>query len=265
MSGLTVAADVRATCTDQSSNTTTYTLDPFGNPLTVTDALGNMTTYTRNDNSQVTEVVQPAVVNGTSTAAPTTVYGYDSDGNLHTERSPDGSTRTWTYTSYSTYGGDFDEVTEYTDGVGNETAYSYDTSTGDLLTTDQYANGTSPDDEGQGTGPETSDPITTDVYTQYSGSDSAPPAGLVASETDPDGFVSGTTYDPAGSPTGRLSGPDDRSGPSGVQRRGHRPPGPSATWPQRRGQFRNLRQWHDQRNVPGLSRLGRRRPWNDRG
>jgi YD repeat-containing protein len=202
---LTPTANIEATTTDESSNTTSETLDRFGDPLSETNALGNTTAYTLNDNSQVTEMVQPTVVNGASTAAPTTYFTYDSDGNLHTEESPDGSTQTWTYSSYATYGGDYDEVTEYTDGLGNDTVDTYGASTGDLLSSEQYVNGTTADNTGQNT-TAGGDPITTYVYTGSPGGGSTPPAGLVQSTTDADGYVTACSYDEAGNPTAESQG-----------------------------------------------------------
>ena len=181
---LTPTADIQATTTDESSNVTTYTLDQFGNPLTVTNALNNTTTYTRNNDGLVTEMVQPNVANDGSMTGPTTWYYYDSYGNLQSEQSPDGSTQTWTHTTYNTtYGGPDDVVTEYTDGLSNDTVYSFNTSTGDLLHSEQYVNGTTADNTGQNT-TSGGDPITSYVYTASPGRVPGRRPGWCTSTTD---------------------------------------------------------------------------------
>ena len=206
---LTPTSTLAATSTDESGNPTTYTLDRFGNPLTVTDALGNVTTYTCNANEQVTEIEQPAVSNGGVMTQPTTHYTYTfspSTGLLtnEVETDPDGSTQSWVYTTYNTYGGNNVVPTEYTNGDGDETVYTYSTSTGDLLQSEQYANGTYSDNTGQNTAIG-GDPITSYVYTPYVNGSSTP-GGLVSSTTNPDGDVTAYSYDPAGNPTAAYQG-----------------------------------------------------------
>ena len=131
-----------ATTTDESSNTTSYTLDRLRQSAHGDRRPGQHDHYTRNDNSQVTEMVQPAVVNGTSTAAPTTIrlryrrqsaHGaiarrIDPDLDLHELLRPTAAT--------------FDEVTEYTDGLGNETVYSLQHEHRRSALVEQDANGT---------------------------------------------------------------------------------------------------------------------------
>ncbi len=162
---LTPTLALAAANADESGDVTTCTLDRFGNPVTVTDALGNETSYTYNADEQVTEVQQPAVSNGGAMTTPTTNYTYDpSTGVLTGETDPDGSTQSWNITSYITYGGTDVVPTEYTNGVGDETVYTYNTSTGDLLQSEQYLNGTTSDNLGQNTAVG-GDPITSCVYT----------------------------------------------------------------------------------------------------
>ena len=116
---------VRGVETDQSGSPTLYTFDTFGDTTSVEDAPANTTVSLYSiddvDYGLVTEVVQPAVMNGGSAAYPTTYYSYYSDTNeLDTEESPDGSTQTWnSYTTYDTYGGPDEQVTSYTNGLGD--------------------------------------------------------------------------------------------------------------------------------------------------
>ena len=94
--------------------------------------------------------------------------------------------------------------TEYTNGDGDETVYTYSTSTGDLLQSERYANGTCSDNTGQNTAIG-GDPITSYVYTPYV-NESSTPGGLVSSTTNPDGDVTAYSYDLAGNTTAADQG-----------------------------------------------------------
>jgi RHS repeat-associated protein len=212
---LVPSTTVRGVETDEAGAPTVYTFDTFGDATSVEDALGNITVSEFNCNGLVTETIAPSVINDGSPANPTTDFTYNTcTDELSSETAPDGSTQSWTYATYMTPGGPDEVVTLYTDGRGNETAYSYDgtdvedvlTGTADLLSSEQYANGTSANNEGQDMTADGSDPITTYVYTQYSDGDEAPPAGLVLSTTDPDGDITASTYDAAGNPTATYQG-----------------------------------------------------------
>jgi YD repeat-containing protein len=204
---LTPVSAVAATTTDESSNVASETLNRFGDPIDVTNALSATTSYTRDDNSLVTEMVQPAVDNGGTMDNPTTYYTYDAYGSIASEEAPDGSTQTWTNTlETATYGGPDDVVTEYANGLGHKTLYSVSASTGDSLSSEQYANGTSANDLGQNTAADGGDPINSFVYTTGSGWNASAPLGSVASTTDPDGYVSAYTYDAAGNETTEYKG-----------------------------------------------------------
>ena len=108
---LTPTSALAATTTDESGNTTTYTLDRFGNPLTVTDALGNVTTYTCNADEQVTEVQQPAVEQRRRDDGADHDYNYTyspSTGVLTNESRPTARSEldpAWDYTTCATAGG----------------------------------------------------------------------------------------------------------------------------------------------------------------
>ena len=112
---LTPSSAIVATTTDQSHATTTYTLDQFGNPLTVTDALGHETIYARDANGLVTAMYRPdpttgiTVASSSDPAEPVTTYDYDAYGNLISEMLPDGTQET------SIYAYDTDASTARTD------------------------------------------------------------------------------------------------------------------------------------------------------
>jgi len=145
-----------------ATNTTSYSLDQFGNRLTSTDANGNTTTNT-----------------------------YDSIGNLLTRTNTVGSnnlTRTYTYNS-------FGEVLTSTDPLGHTTTNTYD-SLGNLLTT------TTPSPGGTTSGSVTTltydtkgellavkDPLNNTTSVAYI------PAGLISTITDAQSKVTTYTYD----------------------------------------------------------------------
>ncbi len=215
---------------DQSRSPTIETFNGVGAPTSVENALGQTTInqYVELDDSTVetdlvSNIYRPDPATGTASTSdsdsPETSISYDDYGQPASETSPDGSTEYWTtgsadsstaatitYAGLSGVYGLYDETTFYQDGLYNQTAYLYATDTGDLIKTQQYASGSSsdPNDEGQNTTPG-GDPITTDVYTGDPGGD-GPPAGLIASETNPDGGVSAFSYDNAGSQTATFQG-----------------------------------------------------------
>ncbi len=104
-------------CLLQQTTATTY--DDDGNALTVTDALGRVTTDSYNDLDQLASTKDPD--------ACTTGYTYDSDGNVLTETDPDGNTTTYTYN-------DAGQVTSETQQIQCALNASAITAT----TTDQY-------------------------------------------------------------------------------------------------------------------------------
>jgi YD repeat-containing protein len=92
----------------------TLTLSYGTNSTTVTDGLGNVTTYQTNAQGQLTNVIAPAV-NG---ASPTTTYTYDANGNLLTRTDPNGAITTYQYDANG-------NVLSVEDGAGNTVTYTY--------------------------------------------------------------------------------------------------------------------------------------------
>ena len=107
-----------------------------------------------------------------------TLYEYDARGNLTLVTYPDNSTERWTYD------GTFDQVTSYTDPLGNKTIYTVDSVTG--LTTSARQVVGEVDDLQNG---ETDDVVTLYAYNADK---------RLVSVTDALGFVTAYTYDARG-------------------------------------------------------------------
>lgn len=121
---------------------------PAADRMTVTDALGNQTILTFDNNASVTRVVDP---NGNITQ-----MAYDADLNLASLTDPNGGQNTFTYDARGnvltvtdaqgnstslTYDAEFNQVTNLTDARSNTTTFGFDTR-GNLTTT-TYPNGSS--------------------------------------------------------------------------------------------------------------------------
>ncbi|WP_284322501.1 hypothetical protein, partial [Dyella acidisoli] len=87
------AYQVTGITTGTGSAAQALTLSYGTNSTTVTDGLGNTTTYQTNAQGQLTSVIAPAV-NGSS---PTTTYTYDANGNLLTRTDPNGAITSYSY------------------------------------------------------------------------------------------------------------------------------------------------------------------------
>ncbi len=149
-------ANRRETITDRLGNSTSYVYDANGNILQTTDALGNVTTatYDASDN-KLTE---------TNALGKTTVFAYDVLGNLLSQADPLGNTTRYTYSALQ-------QPLTVADPLGRVTTNTYD-SHGNLTSTRDPLGNT-----------------TTNVYNSR---------GLVTSTTDALGKTTSFTYDAAG-------------------------------------------------------------------
>ncbi|MFT3920969.1 MAG: YD repeat-containing protein [Myxococcales bacterium] len=124
---LFLTSNVNGATTDGLSQTSTFTADPRGLMLTSTDAAGNVTSFVRNADGQITQQTDPDPDGSGSLPAPVTTYTYDSYGNTTGMTHPDGSTESWTYDST------FHQLTSHTDQLGHVTCYTL-TSNGQVAT-----------------------------------------------------------------------------------------------------------------------------------
>ena len=116
----------------------TYTYNIYGEVASVTDALGNVTTYEYDNTGRLTNVVMKA--KDADKAASTTAYGYDKAGNILTQTDGNGNVTKYEYSAHGrlmsvtnadgnaeSYVYDaFGNVTEKTDGNGTVVLYQYD-------------------------------------------------------------------------------------------------------------------------------------------
>ena len=119
---------------------------PMANNMTVTDALGNQTILTYDNNASITKVTDPAgnttsmtydadlnLTSRTDAAGNQTIFTYDTWGNVLTATDAQGNTVTLAYES------SFNQVVSLIDANGNTTSFGYDASR-NLITRD-YPNG----------------------------------------------------------------------------------------------------------------------------
>ena len=160
------------TYTNRLGNVWTYTYDVNGNVLSETDPLSNTMSYVYNSMGLVTTLTEPDPDGSGPLSAPMTNYTYDSFGQLTRITFADGSFRDYTYDAAG-------NQTSETDELGRVTNYLYD----DLGRMIQM---TLPDPDGSGT-------ASAPVYQyEYNG------AGQLTSETDPLGNVTTYQYDGRG-------------------------------------------------------------------
>lgn len=99
-------------CGDPRSGNQNFTFDANGNLTSITDALGNKTSYTYNPIfNKVTSIEDPL--------GNTTSFVYDSKGNLKTITDPKQQVTTFTYDA-------FGELTQITDALNQNTLIAYD-------------------------------------------------------------------------------------------------------------------------------------------
>ena len=159
----------QTTVTDGLGNVTTYRFNILGYVIGVTDASGQTKTFTRDP--QTNQVLQVAGSAQCAVCGPagrgTVTYTYDAQGNRLTATDALGNTTTFTYDPV------FNHVTSVTDQLKHTTSYTYDTSGNLLSITDANGN-----------------------ITQYSYDNT----GLPLTTTDALGNVTSTTYDGFGNP-----------------------------------------------------------------
>jgi RHS repeat-associated protein len=163
--------DVASVTDPMKNGTSTHAYDVFGRPLqstvpktstvsitnpapvydgndNVTQSTapdGAVTTYSFDNDDELSSKVTPADTSGGT--APETTYTYDADGNLYTQTAPLGNVSGATAGSYTTtYGYDaINELASVTDPAGNETRYGYDDvgNQNSVATPKQHADGVS--------------------------------------------------------------------------------------------------------------------------
>src|SRR6202158_1025985 len=182
------------TVTDALGNPTTFVYDAHGNVLSKTDALGNLTTFTYNANDHLTS--------RTNALGKTYNYTYDANGNRLTEADPLGNISTYTYNSLS-------QIATFKDANGNfATSNTFDASGNQLTATDPLGH-TKTIAYGANSGINSSVDLNgkTVSFTYDAG-------GNLASQTDTAGTVTNYTVDANGN---RLSQTITRTTPSGPQ------------------------------------------------
>ena len=141
VSGLTGGAVVDpttavSTVITPGADTTIVSLDRFGQPVTVRDPIGEMTTITRGDTRWPAVATRVTAPNGYTTAA-----AYDERGRVGTDTAlaPLGGSNAITRYSYENT---FDELTRVTGPTGEVWRATYDTVTGERLAEDLTDTGT---------------------------------------------------------------------------------------------------------------------------
>jgi RHS repeat-associated protein len=156
-----------STCTTRGAFQ--YTYDNYGNIITATDPLGNVTTYSYDSNGNLLSIVQPAV-GGTN---PTTTFTYNSLGEMLTMTDPLGNVSTYTYDSHG--------------NLLSITTPKPNSSTGASVTQLAY--------NSLGELTQITDPLNNVTKITYTA------AGLIASITDPQSNVTTYGYDSRGNRT----------------------------------------------------------------
>ena len=192
-------ADIFATYTDGNGNTSTYEFNDFGSITRVTDGLGRVTNFVRDQDNNSTQTIDPG---GNITEST-----YDNMGNILTRTEVSiGATTTFTYTTEG-----FNQLKTFTDPLNNTTTYNYDTN-GDLISTiDPLNNQTTFSYNSLGLQTSQTDTLNNTVTFQYDPVTfnldgtidqlsnqtifTLDSAGNIASTTDPEGKTTTNNYD----------------------------------------------------------------------
>jgi len=153
---------------------TTYTYDPVGNRLTLTEPDGNTTTTTYDKDNRITKVV--------NAASDTTSTAYDGVGNAIQVTEPNLNVVTSTYDALN-------RLTQTTDSAGLVATYSYDNEGYRLSYGDGNVNTTSYTYDAINRPITSIDPLSRTTTTAYD------PVGNPVQTTDRDGNVTATAYD----------------------------------------------------------------------
>ncbi len=180
---LTHVTDVTGYRRDAQGRTVQFRTDQQGLRIWQRDAEGNEVAMDRAEDGQI---VQKQETHLADTDVWETHYEYDERGNRTLELLPDGSTRSWTYDAWN-------QVTSFTNELGQKTLYRHDPDTGDLLEVRLVVGEI--DDRQNG---ETDDSVQRYTYTGYPESPQDAPAGLIASFTDAASHLSTYQYNMRG-------------------------------------------------------------------
>jgi RHS repeat-associated protein len=122
--------------TNELGHESSFKIDRFGYVTKSTNAQSQVTLYERDADGRVTKRTDPDPDGTGGLSAPVTEYDYDSNGNLLSITFPDETTQSWTY--HST----LNVPLTFTDQLGNETDYTYDSYGNRLTVTDALGNET---------------------------------------------------------------------------------------------------------------------------
>src|SRR6185437_2995267 len=200
--GPAVSTEVNGAAPVQVHPITTYGYDTFGEPVSVEDPNGNVTTTNYDANGRAISTVQPSYTppGGSTPITATTTRSYDSLGDVTSVTDPLGNVTTDTYdqlgdlatvaqpgggVTHHTYDTDGEQLTA-TNPVGAESAATYDF-LGRTSTTSQIVRQPTP-----------ATYTTTDAY--------ADQGGYLSSTTTPDGVTTSYGYNAAGETTGVTDG-----------------------------------------------------------
>lgn len=142
--------------TDPRRNTTTYRFNSYSYPTSITDALGQSTTFERAIGTNL-------LLSTTDPLGRKTSFSYDDAGNVTSITDPAGSVRTFTYEP------NFNRLTEMKDPLGNKTSFSYDEKGNLTAITDPLGHVTSISYNQYGQPISTTDPLGNTTRFEYDG------------------------------------------------------------------------------------------------